>query len=540
MDMSLFMLKINNKFLLPFYSALTLSLLFFVAPAPAQIAEDALLVGRLQIAGTARVQGLAGTGYALGGDASAAYLNPAGLGFYNRSSVVFTPNFNYVGTTTNYEGTSADAFMTRFNVSNFGIIINNTKDDVIPSDFRGGSFGITYNAVNTIDYDYNYGPADNLPLSIIDEFVAQSNGIPISEIDNNIDDGQFIGFPEAAYFNFLINPDPATGNTYIASIPAEVTTRQEGDLTEKSRLSQWNFAYGGNYKDMIYFGATVGFRNFSYLRENEYRETYNYPQEYIDNDLTFFPVDDQLSIQQVDYVQLNETLRIDGSGINASLGIIYRPIEAFTIGLNYQTPTFYSLTNEEYFDLFSRVLGIQESDTSEAYDIGVDEGDGLVRGNRIVSDYSLTAPSRLGAGLAYFFEKYGFITADIEYVNFTNSRFSTSENFSLSDVNEDVDRIYKPVVNYRVGGELRLDMFRLRAGYAMNQDPTNFTGDQLNRDRRTISAGVGIYSSQFFADLTVSNTQYESDFPPYLNYDGIYYPQEIRNTQAMLTLGFNF
>lgn len=530
--------EINKRFffkscVLPF-----VCLFLFFSKGNAQIAEDAVLLSRLQTTGTARIQGLAGTGFALGGDASAAYINPAGLGFFNRSSIVFTPTFNYVSANTNYEGVTMDAFNTRFNISNFGIVFNNSKDedDLIPSNWRGGSFAITYNAINSYNYQYNYGPATGLNFSIIDEFVRQSNGIPVSELDENIsgDNPNIIGYPEAAYNNYLINADPATGTTYVASIPAEVTTTQEGDLIEEIRLNQWDFAYGGNYKDKLYAGLSLGFRSFSYNRKNEYRELFKYAQDYIDNNLTFFPVDDQFSIQFVDSLRLNESMEINGSGINASLGLIYRPIQELTIGLSYQTPTFYSLNNEESFDLTSNVRNIQPNDDPNS---AFDSENALSRGNLNVAEYSLSTPSRIGVGLAYFFEKYGFLTADVEYVNYESNRF-VSNDFSTSDLNQGVDDLLEPVINYRVGGEFRYEMLRFRLGYAINQDPTQIANDQVERDQQTLSGGIGIYLPSFFADLTVSNIRFESDFTPYLG--APYYLQENNITKAVVTLGFNF
>lgn len=534
--MKLLIFDINKNCLLKLCTLPFVCLFLSLSEGRAQIAEDALLLSRLQTTGTARIQGMAGTGFALGGDVSAASLNPAGLGFYNRSSVVFTPTFNYTGTNTNYEGVPAEAFDTRFSISNFGIVFNNNKnnEELIPSDWRGGSFAITFNAVNSYDYSYNYGPAIGQSFSIIDEFVNQSNGIPVSELDDNVgaNPPNIIGYPEAAYNNYLINADPVTGDTYVASIPAEVTSDQEGELTEETRLNQWNFAYGGNYKDKLYMGVSIGFFNFSYVRRNEYREVFHYPQDYIDNNLAYFPVDDQLSIQFVDDLQLSESLTIDGSGINAKLGFIYRPVEELTIGLSYQTPTVYSLNNEESFDLASHVTNIQESDEDEPFD-----SDAVSKGNLNLAEYNLSTPSRIGAGLAYFFEKYGFITADAEYVNYEANRFTSNE-FSTSNLNQDVDDLLTPVVNYRVGGEFRYELLRVRLGYAMNHNPIKVANDQVQRDQQTISGGIGIYLPVFFADLTISNTQFESDFAPYLG--APYYLRENSNTKAMLTLGFNF
>ena len=139
--------------------------------------------------------------------------------------------------------------------------------------------------------------------------------------------------------------------------------------------------------------------------------------------------------------------------------------------------------------------------------------------------------------MAYFFEKAGFLTLDAEYVNYRKNQFSSNE-YSLSDVNSDVETLFKPVINARVGGEFRYNIVRFRAGYAFYDDPTQFVDDTQDRDRSVFSGGIGINVNSFFADLTVSHTRYESDFAPYIN--GPYIPQENGITRTLLTLGFNF
>ncbi len=116
-----------------------------VSTAQAQIIENALKFGEIGGLGTARIQGLGGAGYSLGGDVSAAAINPAGLGFFNRSTIVFTPTFSYTGTDASFVNQSSSLSDTHLGISNFGIVFNNNKEDVRPSNWRGGSFGITYN-----------------------------------------------------------------------------------------------------------------------------------------------------------------------------------------------------------------------------------------------------------------------------------------------------------------------------------------------------------------------------------------------------------
>ncbi|MEM9671613.1 MAG: OmpP1/FadL family transporter [Cyclobacteriaceae bacterium] len=524
-------------YLVAYRSLLVAFLLIVSSPAFSQIAEDALLFGQFSPVGTARFQAIGGAGFALGGDVSAAALNPAGIGFFNRSSVAITPNLDINNITTNYENVSTDVSNTRLNIANFGLVINNSKDELIPSDWRGGSFAITYNQIRSFNVDWRFNPA-NSEGSVLDEFVRQSAGISVNELQDNIDNDLFIGYPEAAYFNFLINPD-ASNENYVASIPADATSIQNGEVTTSGRLSQWNIAYGGNYKDKLYLGVSLGIRGFNYQQETFYREEVVYTQEYIDfinSGGFFFPVEGgNVSIDFVNLNILDEFLEISGTGINGNFGIIYRPINELTVGLSYQTPTFYNLRSEEFFNLASDVRGIREDDDQEdPLNIFIDDP---VLGNSFLSEYTLSTPSRTGLGLSYFFEKSGFISLDAEYVNYPKNRFSTNDGFS-QEINENVDAIFTSVINARVGGEFRLKQVRFRAGYAFYPDPTQFGSDNLNRDRSVISGGIGYDTSSFFADLSVSNTQFETDFAPYLN--GPFIPQSISRTQALLTLGFKF
>ncbi|MEO6584371.1 MAG: aromatic hydrocarbon degradation protein, partial [Ferruginibacter sp.] len=56
-----------------------------------QTPEDALRYSWLTHSGTARYMAIGGTMGSLGGDVSAAYVNPAGLGFFRTGELVFTP-----------------------------------------------------------------------------------------------------------------------------------------------------------------------------------------------------------------------------------------------------------------------------------------------------------------------------------------------------------------------------------------------------------------------------------------------------------------
>ena len=80
----------------------------FVSSLPlfAQEPADALRYSWYTSSGTARQQAVGGAMASLGGDLSAAYVNPAGLGFYKTGDFVLTPAYNFLKNNATYYGRS--------------------------------------------------------------------------------------------------------------------------------------------------------------------------------------------------------------------------------------------------------------------------------------------------------------------------------------------------------------------------------------------------------------------------------------------------
>src|SRR3984885_16208231 len=68
----------------------------------AQLPEDALRMSYPRPSGTAREQAIGGAMGSLGGDITANYVNPAGLGFYKTGEVVLSPGWSFGSTKTGY------------------------------------------------------------------------------------------------------------------------------------------------------------------------------------------------------------------------------------------------------------------------------------------------------------------------------------------------------------------------------------------------------------------------------------------------------
>lgn len=512
--------------------------------AVGQIAEDALRLSKTGPVGSARIQAMGGAGFSLGGDVSSAAINPAGLGFYNRSEIVFTPTFNGLSTDATYGDQSRSLTDNNIGITNFGFVYSKAKDNVTPTDWRGGAFAVSYNRIDRSGFDFTFEPTSN-QFSLLDEFAQQANGTPFGQLDQRIDNEDYIGYAEAAYRNFLINPDASELN-YVPSIPADVIADQDGVVVEDSRLSQWNFSYGGNFKDKFYIGAGLGIKSFELERSNNFNEFYIYTDDYIDfinEGNYYFPVDGGPSVDFVNSNRLAESQQISAIGINGTLGAIYRPIEEITIGLSYQTPTAFSVSEDYGYTLASEVNGVVFDENEPP--INVEGQDGVIESRPLSLEYSLSTPSRVGLGVSYFIQKYGFLTADVEYVNYEKHRYrSNSLPASLTEgLNQVAINDFRSVINYRVGGEFRYQKFRARAGYAMQKSPLQIPGDRLNRDQVSLSGGIGLRLPNFFADLAVVRTQYNDNYRPYTYASFFPLDQSQRDNQVlnvMLTLGFNF
>jgi len=472
--------------------------------------NEALTFSQTQIGGNARMQGIGGAQVSLGGDISTIHSNPAGLGFYRKSEFSITPQLNFFNTDASFFGNTLDRNRTKFTVGNLGVVINRSKDDVIPGKWRGGSFGISITRINDFNNIFQYR-ARNLDNSIIDFFLEQAEGIPPSELT---------GLTGFAFDHFLINPIGNT-NSY-SSFVTGAPIQEETVRTEGSQY-QWDFAYGANYNDKIYFGLGLGITTLDYQQDRLFIET--------DFDDPQFPDDDP--IRQVE-LSTQEIVDIDGAGVNGNFGLIVRPLDILRLGLSVTTPTFYAIDDESEFDLLTDFKGIPfpEEDTVL--------GEFFSQSDIFLSDYNLRTPWRINFGTSVFFNKQGFISADIEFIDYSSAEINSNEFPTFAD-NETIENIYESSVNFRVGGEYRLNPLYFRAGFSRQADPLRIS-DNVDRARNSFSFGLGYRNQDFSVDLAVVHTRFDGIYSPYttINTPSPIVNLENRTTNALLSVGVFF
>ena len=476
---------------------LSLGGVFLLLNSYAQVspASLGLLFSQTNNGGTARVLGFGEASTALGGDLSSVSSNPAGLGFYNRSEVSISPMLSMNAARTTYLGNNTDASVTKFGLANVGVALNSKRPDNIPGSWKGGTFGFSYNRL--ADYNnevvYRGTNVDNDYLDFLLDF-GNTN-------EAQLGDYYLIDLP---YNTYLINDYSVSSggdttfnvwDTFVEYASPDMPVQQEEIINTSGSLGKWSISWGGNLADRFYFGFGLGVMSLNYENEKIYSEI-RYPESLLNN------------------YSLYEWQRVSGTGVNGTFGITVRPVNALTVGLSYVTPTGYTLTDEFETSIHS----IWNELAFEYYG-----DDAFFTGNQEASDkpddwtYTLKTPQRLNAGLAYFFNKNGFITADIEWVDYEKIHFRFDQG-DLNNENGAIQELYKSVINYRVGGEYRTGAFRIRGGYRFLSNPLKDTND-ISRAQSTYSAGFGFRKQKFYLDMSILYTTYKGVRMPYIIYE---------------------
>jgi hypothetical protein len=489
--------------------------------------QDALLYSQsnYSLGSTARMQAIGGAQIALGGDISSAASNPAGLGLFNKSVFSFTPSLNFNTANTNYSTFDVDGnldfhdsnetFKNNFNFSNIGTVINFSTSEYASDKFKGGSMAISLSRMNNFNLRRDY-EGFNDSNSIIDQIISESEGETLDELSE---------LSYAAFDQFLINQNEDSEGIYYTSNVGGFPIQRER-IKESGSHYQLNIAYGGNYDDKVYFGGGMGI------------QILNYNQNRVFDEFDFLQGDDDLD--SLNSLGIENDLSVRGSGVNFNLGTIIRPVDIMTIGISYTTPTFFSLDEESYLDLdaeWDQGASFTESDGeggTTTYDLASIDP---YKSALMVSNFRLRSPSKLAVGTAIFLGKNGFLTGDLEFVNYANSTINSND-FSATGDNREIKSIYTNVMNIRLGGEFRIDSFRLRGGYALFPSPYKNSSIE---DRSNVTFGFGYRNADYYLDFAVVNSKTNISYAPYSIADNQpLATSEIRNTSVAVTLGFNF
>ena len=518
------------------FSASLALMLGWSGAAFAQNETDALRYTRLGNYGSARIQGIGGAQAALGADISTMAVNPAGLGMFRRSEVsgsvgisAYNSNAGILNTEQHAGPMSTDGRNT-VNIPQAGFVLSNRKDDSEAGDWRGTTLGLSLTRLNNFNQQLNYSSTAQPPSTIVDYFadLANSNGRTEASLEDEY--GDFMSLEGLAYGTYLINFRDNYGDPTAEALPlwSYGDIAQQEEIIRRGSQSQIDIGLGSSYKDRVYLGASLGIITSSFTQERIFRESGEYEARYNEAGEPDLFGDYNLS--------LRDEFTSEGAGVNLKVGAIFRPADAFRLGVSIQTPTAFNFS--EMYQSTLRATTINP-DTEQPETFTASEIPGEFT-------YNLITPLRATAGVAYFINKYGFITADVEYVNYPGMRFSESDEYGstgdyFSGINNQIEDTYKSAVNFKIGAEGRYEIFRFRAGYAISGDP--YKNADFNGKVNTFSLGTGIRLQNFYVDAAYTHSdKILTNYSPYTFSDGEAPVVKVEDklTNILFTVGYNF
>ncbi|HTI94202.1 MAG TPA: hypothetical protein VL727_26595 [Puia sp.] len=460
--------------------------------AKAQLPEDALRASWTTPSGTARQQAIGGAMGSLGGDLSAGFINPAGLGLYKTSEFVLTPGWAFLKDKSSYLGADRSGqSANNFNLGASGAVFSfQGRDPGVTN-----AFAIAVNRTANFNRQVSYqGQNDYSSFSeqYAEEFAASNYSI-----------NDAIGSPYVSYgtrmalWTYLVDTATINGTTQIITQPQLAgKVLQQNNLRSKGGITEIDLSLASSQHDKWYIGGSLGIPILNYTRY----------QTYTESDISGTP-------NEFGSFTYSETYTTSGWGINGKLGVIYRPANAFRIGLAIHTPSLIGLSDHISAsmttrlenpdqtisissDSLDRVTGLSPSPNSFKYDLYTPW------------HFLLSGSYIFGSGQQEAKQQKGFITADLEYITTGSPHYGAPSNDDGSDgdnsyynaVNQAIRNSYKGSFSARLGGEIKLNTFMVRAGGAYYTSP--YEGQGLKADRAMLSAGVGYRNKGYFVDLT--------------------------------------
>jgi hypothetical protein len=516
-----------KKILLLFSSCSMASMLFAQEPA------DALRFSWSTPGGTARQQAIGGAMGSLGGDISASFSNPAGLAFYKTGDVVLTPFYQLGKSKASYLNRTEKDTKNKFQLGTSGFVIGSGNQG---KKVRNVAFSFAYNRSGNFNNNILYRGANNqssYSQKYLDEISGDKSGNSVSD---NYPNGASLAFRSywidtvaggtEGNFNFQSRAQNILGTGLL----------QEQMIANSGGISEFAFGLAASYNDKVMIGGSLGVPILRYERHSIYNEA----------DAT------GNTNNNFDFATVEENLLTKGAGINLRLGVIFKPQDFWRLGLALHSPTIYSLKDSYDAAVTANVENANGNQTLTSRSTDFNNG-GSAQFN-----YMLITPFKAIGSVSYVLREVedvtkqkGFLTADVEYINYKGSSFSeqTDEN-TISDpatktylksLNNAIDRAYKGAFNFRVGGELKFTTLMVRLGAAYYGNPyENINGEKGNK--LNLSGGLGYRNSGFFIDLTYVHSMQKDVHFPYRLENAPYYAANLKSNvgNALMTVGLKF
>ena len=496
--------------------------------------------------GTARSMAMAGAFTSLGGDLASMGINPAGLGMYRSNDVSFSPMMGF-----NNASNSASAWgensLSRFSMANLGVALNL---------YEGASGGITsltlgfgYNRVADLNYNYGFSsqsaPSGAPYRSIIDAFsrqMGQGGIFPDAGGALNYDYGAaYYWGGMLAYNGYLLDVETDELGDYWTSanrIGSNASVGHTTGVESRGSVGEYDLALGMNLSNKLYLGATFGLQIVNWKRELYYGEDYLYSSTPVDGagyELT----------APASWMDYNQAVDIEGTGVNFKFGAIYRPIPSLRLGVAVHTPTYYTL--ERSYQAYMGTNFNPAGDTTPVLD------------DVATNAWDFTSPTRLMVGASYSLGNVAVLSVDYErdwYNGIRVKNIPAGFDYTEQMYREEFKDNFKGSNTLRVGAEVKpLPMLAVRAGYGvadgmLRNDKSLYYNRPLTYRTDCISAGLGVAFGRTTLDLGYQHIQNkQTDYMLFYALESAtgafdtaspMYRTDLKRDYVVLTIGYKF
>ena len=489
-----------------------------------------------ELTGTARYIGMGGAMEALGADISTISTNPPGIGLFRSSSV----NLSF--------GLSSQQDVTTYG----------SDHKTVPSfDQAGFVYSMRTNSRSFLNFAFNYSKSRNFNQILnaagklngsaqnkltYNKFVGNDDFIYIDKDGTLLSD--YIQFSQLDYLyanNINYDEDEAGNGSFYG---------YDGDAYDMYRaqsgyIGRYDFNISGNVNNRFYWGVTVGVQDVHYNAYSDYIESLG-----------------------TSTVEVMDTRKITGTGVDVKAGVIFRPVEEspFRIGLSVSTPTWYKLTTSNYTSM--SLLNGNVSQQLFAPEIGESYEFKLYTPWKFGASLGHTVGNNLALGLSYEYADYS--TADTRVID-GYDYYGNEESYSEYATNQHTKNTLKGVSTIKAGLEFKPDpSLAVRLGFnyvapmydklgvkdgtldsygVFYQSQSDFTNWE---DTYRITAGLGYNIDKFSIDLAYQYSTTNGNFSPFYDCADNINSESLTNNnfdvckvsnkrhQLMLTLGYRF
>jgi len=450
--------------------------------------DDAIRLAVDNLTGTARFRAMSGAFGSLGGDLSAISVNPAGSIFFNNNYATITGSVYNAKNKSRYFGTSTNDNDNTLDINQLGAVFIFKESGSGKTGWNKIAVGINYENANNLNNSV-FSAGTNPNNSIGNYFVNIAQGIPTNVL-TDLNYNQLNFYEQQAYLGYDTYIFEAANNTpnntsYYTNIPTGGNYYQENQVLTTGYNGKLTGNFSAAYKDKIFLGGSLNYHFVNIDKTFSIYERNNNPL-----------YDTGSTISEILF---ENRLWTTGYGFSFNLGAIVKPIESIRVGLAYESPTWFRLTDELQQGVSTRSLNNQDGiEFPFSYQNSV-----------VYLPYTVQTPGKWTGSLSYIFGKKGLLSADVSTKNYSALRFKPKNDPGFADLNNFMSNALDNAIEVRIGGEYRIKQVSLRAGYRFEESP--YKVDQAFGDLTGYSGGIGYNFGESRIDLAYSYDHHNSN-----------------------------